>query len=443
MALAMMGNEMAGGENFFLHLREKIKRKKSSVSIIGLGYVGLPLSKEIARAGFPVSGIDRDKKGVLERVKMDEENLKFFRKGKIKLTDDFDELRKSDIIIICVPTPLDPFKNPDMSYIKDASSEILKRAKKGQLIILESTVYPGTTREFIVHPLNDAGFRAGENIFIAYCPERVDPGNKTYNIKNTPRVIGGYSNNCLALAREFYEKFVQEKIHVLSSLETAEMTKLFENIFRNVNIALVNELAILCREMGIDVWEVIDGAKTKPFGFMAFYPGPGVGGHCIPVDPFYLSYKAKFYGLETKFIQLAGEINDSMPQYVVKRTIEILNSISKPVKNSRILLAGMTYKPDVPDIRESPSLKVFSALHEMGARIFYIDPLVPFLRINGKLFRSIKEPLKFRKKFDLTIILTPHSGINYSSIIESSLLIFDTRGFLRGKERGNKKITFL
>ncbi|PIP17154.1 MAG: UDP-N-acetyl-D-glucosamine dehydrogenase [Candidatus Portnoybacteria bacterium CG23_combo_of_CG06-09_8_20_14_all_37_13] len=397
-------------------LKQKIQSKKAVVAVIGLGYVGLPLARAIKQAGFEVIGIDIRK--IKDKI--------------IKTTNSYDELKKADIIIICLPTPLTKHKEPDMSYIKAGLREIKKRLRKNKLVILESTTYPGTTEEILLPALKSTGLKVGQDFFLAFVSERLDPGNKKFNIKNTPKVIGGVTRNCTNLTRLFYQQFVDEVFSV-SSPKVAEMSKLLENIFRIVNISMINELMMLCDKMQIDIWEVIEAAKTKPFGFMPFYPSAGAGGHCIPIDPFYLSWKAKEYGFFTRFIELAGEINELMPHYVVTKIIWALNNQEKSIKNSKILIWGIAYKKDIADTRESPAIKIIWDLMRKGARIFYHDPYVPEIEINNKRFKSVKLTNQILKNVDCLLILTDHSGYDYEDLTKKAKLVVDTKNIVKTK----------
>jgi len=404
-------------------LKQRIQSKKAVVAVIGLGYVGLPLAHEIKKAGFEVIGID----------------IKKIKDKIIKTTTSYDELKKADIIIICLPTPLTKHKEPDMRYIKAGLREIKKRLQKDQLIILESTTYPGTTEELLLPKLESAGLKVGKDFYLGYSPERIDPGNKKFNIKNTAKLVSGATKNCTNLTKLFYEQFIDQVVPV-SSPRSAEMAKLLENIFRIVNISMINELAMLCGKMDIDIWEVIEAAKTKPFGFMPFYPGPGVGGHCIGVDPFYLSWKAKEYGFFTRFIELSGEINELMPHYVVTKIIWALNNQKKPIKNSKILVFGVSYKKDIGDIRESPAIKIIWDLARKGAKISYHDPHVPEIKINNKKYKSIKLTSQIFKNTDCLLILTDHSGYDYEDLAKKAKLVIDTKNIVKAKLRNVYKL---
>lgn len=421
-------------------LRQKIIKKKAKIGIIGLGYVGLPLAIEFSKVGFEVVGIDKDKDRINRLKKrqsyitdIDSDELK---KVNVKATDNFSVLKSVDVIIICVPTPLRKTKDPDISFIVDAVSKIAQYLRAGQLIILESTTYPGTTEELILSRLNETGKRAGKDFFLVFSPERIDPGNKEFRLRNIPKVVGGIDKESTELAKLLYEKIITEVIKVSSS-KVAEMVKLLENTFRIVNIGLINEIALLCNKIGIDVWEVIEAAKSKPFGFMPFYPGPGLGGHCIPTDPLYLSWKAKEYGFEARFIELASQINSYMPGFVVEKIVSALNSQNKPLKNSKVFVIGVTYKADVKDLRESPSLEIIEKLKKDGAKISYFDPLIPYLRIDDLDMKSKILSAKTLKDADCVVIVTPHSSIDYRAILQNSRLIVDTRNVFKAP---NKKV---
>ncbi|PJE58765.1 MAG: UDP-N-acetyl-D-glucosamine dehydrogenase [Candidatus Portnoybacteria bacterium CG10_big_fil_rev_8_21_14_0_10_40_22] len=421
-------------------LKEKIKNKKAIVGIIGLGYTGLPLALTLADAGFLVYGIDIDqnrvdllKKGKSYIDDVPDGNLRsLINKKQFMPAVNYDIFKNLDIVCICLPTPLDKHKQPDMSYIQAALDEIKKRLRRGQLIILESTTYPGTTEELFLPQLATSGLKVGQDFFLAFAPERIDPGNKQYSLRKTPQVVGGITKTCGQLTQLFYQQIIDQVI-LVSSPRVAEMTKLLENIFRVVNISLINELALLCGKMKIDIWEVIEAAKTKPYGFMPFYPGPGVGGHCIPVDPFYLSWRAKEYNFFTRFIDLAGEINELMPHYVITQIIWALNQQQKPIKNSKILVLGVAYKKDIGDTRESPALKIIEDLLKKKARISYHDPFVPVLEIANQKLKSIKLSLRTLKDADCLLILTDHSNYDYEDLARQSQLVVDTRNAVKNK----------
>ncbi len=414
-------------------LEKKIKDKKAKIGIIGMGYVGIPLGLEFAGTGFSVTGFDKDSARVKE-INSGKQVMKhipaksmkeFVKKNNGSSTTEFSEIRDMDCLIICVPTPLDEHEQPDMSYIESASKEIGKNLRKGQLIVLESTTYPGTTREIVKPILEKSKLEAGEDFFLAYSPEREDPGNKEFSVSAIPKVMGGLTDNCLRLTSNLYKNIVSETVEV-SSLETAEATKLMENIFRAVNIAMVNELKLILSRMGINIWEVIDAAKTKPFGFMPFYPGPGMGGHCIPIDPFYLSWKAKEYNTEAKFIELAGEINRKMTEHIAHRIGRALNDDKKSIRGSKILIVGVAYKKDIDDIRESPALRIMDLLKYKGAKITYHDPNVK----NVGPLKSLDLTQNTINEQDAIVITTDHTNIDYKSLGKHAKLIVDTRNIM-------------
>lgn len=424
-------------------LKKKILAKKAKVGIIGLGYVGLPLAIIFAKKGFKVFGIDIDKDRV-ERLNkgqsyiLDVPASDIIRVKKDKLftvTTDFSAIKELDAIIICVPTPLHKTKEPDVSYIVSAVESIKKYMKRGQIIVLESTTYPGTTEEVMLPVLESVGFKEGKDFYLAFSPERVDPSNKKYNTENTPKIIGGISKESTEITKILYEQVI-ERIVPVSSSKVAEMVKLLENTFRIVNIGLVNEIMLMCDKLGIDVWEVIDAAKTKPYGYMPFYPGPGVGGHCIPVDPIYLSWKARSHGFEARFIDLASYVNSQMPHYVVEKITSGLNEYRKPLKCAKILIMGVAYKKDVKDLRESPALEVIDILLKMGALISYYDPYLPYLKWHGIDLKCVKFDAASFKDSDCVVIVTDHSNVDYEFVVKNSKLVVDTRNVLKNiKER--------
>ena len=432
-------------------LEKKLKERKARIAVIGLGYVGLPLAVEQGKAGFTVIGIERKR----ERVDManqgknyvpdvvDSELEKVVKEGKFRATQDFEAVSEVDVICICVPTPLTRNKKPDIQYIEGVTDRLIPYFRRGQLIILESTSYPGTTEEIIMPRLQKSGFRVGRDFYLAYSPERISPGNEKYRIGNTPKVVGGVTEKCSHLAKTLYEQVIDQQIFVVSSPRVAEMEKLLENVFRSVNIALVNEMALLCRRMGISIWEVVEAAKTKPYGFMPFYPGPGLGGHCIPIDPFYLAWKAKEYDFNTRFIELAGEINDRMPFYVVERLTEILNEHRVCLNGAKILILGITYKKDIADLRESPALKVIGLLEKRKAKVSYHDPHVATFSLQERRYTSIKLNHNFLKEADIILITTDHSFYEYEKIVEGSRLIFDTRNATKDVKNNREKIYLL
>jgi len=426
-------------------LRKKITNRTANVSVIGLGYVGLPLAVEIGKAGFNVIGIDVDKEKVNKINSKDsyipdvteEDLVKVVSKKKLMATTDYKILKEVDIIIICVPTPLRKTREPDISYIIDAASDVSKYLHQGQLIILESTTFPGTTKDIILPELEKGNLKIGKDFFLVFSPERVDPRNKKYTIKNTSKVIGGITPECTEIAKIFYEQTIEKVIPVASTQE-AEMTKLLENVFRNVNIALADELALMCDRLGIDIWNVIEAAATKPFGFMPFYPGPGLGGHCIPVDPVYLSWKAKTYGFYSKFIEFAEEVNRNMPYYVVEKITNALNTRKKCINGSKILILGVAYKENVGDIRESPALDIIEILSEKGAKIIYNDPYVPKIKLSADEFRSVSLNKDLVSQADCVVIITAHNNYDYKWIVENANLVVDTRNATKNIKNGNK-----
>ena len=418
-------------------LEEKIRLRRARVGIVGLGYVGLPLAVEFAKAGFPVTGIDVNTQKV-ERVNagdsyvgdISSEALSVLVKdGKLRATTDFGVVGELDTVNICVPTPLRKTKDPDMSYIVSSCQEIANNFHAGMLIILESTTYPGTTAELLLPVFEKSGLRVGEDFFLCFSPERVDPGNAKYQTRNIPKVVGGTTAACTQMGSLFYAQALATVVPV-SSTQVAEMVKLLENTFRMINIGLVNEMALMCDRIGINVWEVIEAAATKPFGFMPFYPGPGLGGHCIPIDPFYLSWKTKQAGIEARFIELAGYINGQMPHFVVDKIQNALNDAGKPVKGTRIHILGVAYKKDIEDIRESPALDVMLLLQRRGARLSYSDPYVPRLQLDGIDLHA--QPESVAGEADCAVIITDHSAFDYRRIAGSARLIVDTRNALKG-----------
>lgn len=424
-------------------LLERIASREALVGVIGLGYVGLPLVIRFCEGGFRVKGFDTDPKKVelLERGvsyirHISNERLSKFITSNPPLftaTTDMSRLSEMDAIIICVPTPLNDNREPDLQYVENAAKDIASNLRAGQLIVLESTTYPGTTEELLLPLLEREGLKVGRDFFLVFSPEREDPGRKDYTTYNTPKLVGGVTPQCLKVGSFFYSQVVKRVVEV-SSPKVAEMAKLLENIYRCVNIALINELKILCNRMDIDIWEVIEAAKTKPFGFEPFYPGPGLGGHCIPIDPFYLTWKAREYHYVTKFIELAGEINTNMPYYVVQRVMEALNGHGKPLKGSKILVLGVAYKKDIDDVRESPAIPIIQLLKERGAIVSYNDPYVPEAVSQRKGFRMVSKELteEILRESDCVIITTDHSLYDYRWIVEKSSLIVDTRNATRG-----------
>ncbi|TEU07801.1 MAG: nucleotide sugar dehydrogenase [Candidatus Aminicenantes bacterium] len=427
-----------------VNLENKIKNKKSIIGVIGMGYVGLPLVKTFLNKGFGVVGFDIDEKKVLMLNKgksyikhVTAEELKgFLNKKKFQATADFAALGRVDVIIICVPTPLDAHNNPDLSFVLKTTETISKNLRKGQLVILESTTYPGTTEEEVLPLLEAGGLKVGKDFFLAYSPERENPGDKVYTTEKIPKVVGGVTPECSRVAKALYDQIIKKTVPV-SSPKVAEATKIMENVFRSVNIAMVNEMKMIFDRMGIDVWEVIQAASTKPFGFMPFFPGPGYGGHCIPVDPFYLAWKAKEVDHPTKFIELAGEINIFMPYYVVTKTIEALNENGKSIKGAKILILGLAYKEDIDDQRESPSLKIISLLKKHGAEVSYNDPYVPqasgYRDYPGLVLESVELTGSILKASDAVVIVTAHSDYDFDWIAKNASLIIDTRNAIKKK----------
>lgn len=421
-------------------LLNKIENKTAVVAVIGLGYVGLPLAVEKAKAGYKTIGFDiqSDKVNLVNEGKnyigdvVDDDLELLVRDGGLSATTDFSIVKEADFIAICVPTPLDLYKQPDISYVKNSAKNISKYMKKGTIVVLESTTYPGTTEELLLPILEMSGLKCGEDFFLAFSPERVDPGNLIYKTKNTPKVVGGVNQDSTDIAASMYENVLEGKIFKVSSPKVAEMEKILENMYRNVNIGLANEMAIICDKMGIDVWEVIDAAKTKPYGFQAFYPGSGVGGHCIPLDPYYLSWKAKEYDYHMKLIEASTSINDDMPDYVVMRVSLILNRFKKALNGSKILLMGVAYKQDISDYRESPAIKVIEKLENNGVSVEYYDPYIKEFNYKGmeKVGLSEINP-KLISEFDAIIITTNHSDVDYKMLVDNAKVIFDTKNTLK------------
>lgn len=429
-------------------LLEQIETREAKIAVIGLGYVGLPLVIEFCGAGFPVIGLDIDE----EKVKLLREGKSYIKhidaakiKGigtKFEASSDFSRLSETDCIIICVPTPLNRNREPDMTYVFNTTRTVAKHLRKGQLVVLESTTYPGTTDEDMRAILEQTGLKAGEDFYLAFSPEREDPGNRDFSTSQIPKIVGGYTPRCLEIAKALYDTIVLKTVPV-SSTKVAEAVKLVENIYRSVNIALVNELKMLFDRMGIDIWEVIEAAKTKPFGFQAFYPGPGLGGHCIPIDPFYLTWKAREFDFPTKFIELAGEINTYMPYYVVEKTVEAVNNRGKSIKGARILILGLAYKKDVDDARESPSFKLIELFEQRGASVDYNDPYIPKMPKTRK-YRFDKISVQLTPEtlahYDCVIIATDHSVYEAEFIVKHSNLVVDTRGLVRDISKYSDKV---
>jgi UDP-N-acetyl-D-glucosamine dehydrogenase len=426
-------------------LLTRINDKSAHVVVVGIGYVGLPLVAEFARAGFRVTGLDKDSRKV-QLVNAGESYIPdvpttdlapHVATGRLGATTDASVLAKGDAVIVCVPTPLNKTKDPDMRFIVEATEEIAEHQHEDMLIVLESTTYPGTTTEILVPRLTESGFTLGKDVFVAFSPERVDPGNQVYGTRNTPKVIGGATPACLEHAQALYSRII-DKLVPVSSTETAEMVKLLENTFRAVNIGLVNEVAIMSRRLGIDVFEVIRAAASKPFGFMPFYPGPGLGGHCIPIDPLYLSWKLRTLKYQARFIELADSINSAMPEYVVERAADTLNEAGKAVRGSRVLVYGVAYKRDVTDVRESPAFDVLLGLEKRGARVEYMDPHVPSIADHG-LHMSSVDPASSFAPYDLVIVVTDHSTLDAERLLREAVLILDTRDSLRNANGDRSK----
>lgn len=426
---------------------DKISRCEAVVGVIGLGYVGLPLAVEMAEAGYRTIGFD------VQRKKVDAVNAgqnyigdivgntlkEVVEEGKLSATSDFGFIRDVDAVLICVPTPLDQYQQPDISYVKNSTESVARHLHRGMLVVLESTTYPGTTEELLKPILESSGLRCGEDFYLAFSPERVDPGNKTYRTKNTPKVVGGVGQEATAVAAALYRNVLSGGVYEVSSPAVAEMEKLLENTYRNINIGLANEMAIICNRMGINVWEVIDAAKTKPYGFQAFYPGPGLGGHCIPLDPFYLTWKAREYDYHTRLIETSGEINTAMPEYVVDRAMKVLNKNRTAMNGARVLVLGVAYKADIDDCRESPALHVLEHLEREGALVSYYDPYIPEVRHKGRIYRgeaALTDELL--QSADIAIICTAHAAFDYERIQRLSKEVFDTRNAMRDvKDRSN------
>jgi UDP-N-acetyl-D-glucosamine dehydrogenase len=428
-------------------LRQKIENKRARVGIVGLGYVGLPLAVEFARVGFKITGIDcsREKVATINAEKSDVEDVsastvaELVRSRKLRATTSYAEIRTVDVVIICVPTPLGKTKDPDVSYILSAVKGIKKYLHSGQLIILESTTYPGTTEELILPMLQETDLKAGKDFFLAFSPERIDPGNKIYGVKNTPKVVGGVTARCTNIARLFYQQAIDQVVSV-SSTQTAETVKLLENTFRSVNIGLVNEMALMCDRLGINVWEVIGAAATKPFGYMPFYPGPGLGGHCIPIDPHYLSWKLKALNYWARFIELAGDINANMPMYVVRKINEALNHDCKSLRRSKILILGVAYKKDISDVRESPALDVIELLQKSGARVWYNDPHIKRLPLDRSRLASVALTSQRVRDADCCVIISDHSVYDYQWIVDHAKRVVDTRNATKSVRDHERKI---
>ncbi len=434
-------------------LIQKLQDKSAEIAILGLGYVGLPLAVVFGEAGFKVTGVDPDARKVdsLEKGESYIPDVKteavaaLVKSGHLKATTDFSVLKNMDAVSICVPTPLRKTGDPDMSFILAATDELAKYMHKGMVVVLESTTYPGTTREVLLPKLGaEHGLTVGENWFLAFSPERVDPGREDWTTVNTPKVMGGITEACGEVAAAWYEGAIQT-VHRVSSAEAAELAKLLENTFRMINIGLVNELAIMCERLGVDVWEVIEAAATKPFGFMKFTPGPGLGGHCIPIDPLYLSWKMKAFNYNARFIELASEINTNMPRYVVSRMLEALNDRGRTLKGARVLVLGAAYKPDIDDMRESPALDVIGLLQKKGAQVDYHDPYIPHIHheYDGWQMDSVKDVMQAVREADAVVIVTNHKAYDYAAIVNEAKFVFDTRNATAKIAKGNEKVVKL
>ncbi len=429
---------MTGEKKLLKEHKAKIARRTLRVGVIGLGYVGLPLAVGFAKAGFPVTGIDVDlskvdrlRRGVSYVLDVHSSDVRsLVRSSRLKATSDYKALSGLDAVIICVPTPLSKTKKPDISFVMDAATRISKYLRRGQLVILESTTYPGTTEEVVLPILEQSGLKARKDFFLAFSPERIDPGNKNFDALSIPKIVGGTDRGSSEAAGLLYGSIMKRVVRV-SSAKTAEMVKCLENTFRSVNIGLINEMALLCNRLGIDIWEVIEAAKTKPFGFMPFYPGPGLGGHCLPIDPLYLSWKSRVHGFEARMVELAAAINEEMPRHVVDRVTTLLNDQDIPLHNAAVLVLGVSYKRNIDDVRESPALDVIQRLLEKGAQVTYSDPFVKSLKVGCHSFRSSALTPEFLKKQACVVVVTDHSAFNYGAVAKHARLILDTRNVMR------------
>lgn len=424
-------------------LLKKIKNKEIIVGVVGLGYVGLPLAVEKAKAGFKTIGFDVQKAKV-DLVNsgtnyigdvVDDDLKQIVEKGMLRATSDFSFVKDVDFIAICVPTPLDKHQQPDISYVKSSAEEIAKYITKGTMVVLESTTYPGTTEELLKPILESSGLKCGEDFYLGFSPERVDPGNKQFKTKNTPKVVGAIGKDAREVIAAMYRAVLEGDVYEVSSPAIAEMEKILENTYRNINIGLANEMAILCNRMGIDYWEVVEAAKTKPYGFQAFYPGPGLGGHCIPLDPYYLSWKAREYGFHTSMIESSMMVNDKMPEYCVERSMEILNRHRKALNGSKVLVLGVAYKNDIDDYRESPAIRVIEKLKEAGADTDFYDPWISEYKDNGQVFVGIEKiDEEIISGYDLVLVAAAHTNIDYNMIQKNAKAIFDTRNAMKDIE---------
>lgn len=432
-------------------LLDKIEKREIVVGVVGLGYVGLPLAVEKAKAGFKTIGFDvqSEKVNLVNQGHnyigdvVDSDLEKLVKEGRLSATSDFSFIKDVDFIAICVPTPLDTHQQPDISYVKSSAEAISKHLTKNTMVVLESTTYPGTTEELIKPILeNGSGLKCGEDFYLGFSPERVDPGNLIYKTKNTPKVVGAIGKDATEVIATMYRAVLEGEVYEVSSPAVAEMEKILENTYRNINIGLVNELAMLCEKMGISLWEVIDAAKTKPYGFQAFYPGPGLGGHCIPLDPYYLTWKAREYGFHTSMIESSMIINDKMPEYTVERASKILNRYKKAMNGSKVLVLGVAYKQDIDDYRESPAIRVIDVLKETGAQVDFYDPWVPEYKEHGTIHQGIKEiNPEIIKGYDLVMVTTAHTNVDYEMVQENAIAIFDTKNALKNlKNRDNIEV---
>lgn len=431
-------------------LLEKIKNKEITVGVVGLGYVGLPLAVEKAKAGFKTIGFDVQKTKV-DMVNeghnyigdvVDSDLKKIVEEGMLTATTDFSFVRDVDFIAICVPTPLDKHQQPDISYVRSSAEAIAKHLKKGTMVVLESTTYPGTTEELLKPILESSGLKCGEDFYLGFSPERVDPGNKQFKTKNTPKVVGAIGDDAREVIASMYRAVLEGDVYEVSSPAVAEMEKILENTYRNINIGLANEMAILCNKMGIDYWEVVDAAKTKPYGFQAFYPGPGLGGHCIPLDPYYLSWKAREYGFHTSMIESSMMVNDRMPEYCVERAMAILNCHKKALNGSKVLVLGVAYKNDIDDYRESPAIRVIDELKKAGADVDFYDPWIAEYKDKGEIHRGIEGiDEKIIAAYDIVVITAAHSNVDYDMVQANAKAIFDTRNAMKDiKTRDNIEV---
>lgn len=429
-------------------LIERIKARRVIVGVVGLGYVGLPLAVEKAKAGFTTIGFDIQP----EKVSLVNNGINYIgdvvssdlkelvQTQKLAATSDFSFIQNADFVAVCVPTPLDKYQQPDISYVKQSCTQIGKNLKRGAVVVLESTTYPGTTEELIKPILEkNSGLKCGEDFYLGFSPERVDPGNKVYKTKNTPKVVGAVGNEAAEVIACMYREVLEGEVYVVSSPAVAEMEKIVENTYRNINIALVNELAMLCDRMGINIWEVIEAAKTKPYGFQAFYPGPGLGGHCIPLDPYYLAWKAREYGFHTSMIENSGQINDSMPEYCVGRALRLLNMQKKPLNGAEVLVLGVAYKQDIDDCRESPAIKIIALLEKAGAKVQFYDPYISAVKAGGKSISGMQQLTPAdTESFDLVLCACAHTTVDYAMIAQHAKLIFDTKNAFKAvKNRKN------